>query len=148
MKKIESTDFKKFIGTWKTEGKILKSTNTSESDSELKVEGTDIYELVLDGFYILHKAVVLMGNEKSETFELIQLDDTENKTKMSFYNSKGESGLMSGFLDGKSFRIDGKELRFAGEFNEVETEMKGKWQITDEQNEWQDFLEMRFTKRE
>lgn len=55
MIKIETSNFKRFIGIWKTTGQISTENQT------LNLSGTDTYELILDGNYILHKADVIMG---------------------------------------------------------------------------------------
>ena len=63
----------------------------------------DSYELILDGNYILHKADVMMGNERSETFELIKLYSSLDKAKMQYFNSKGEEGTMISFIINNEF---------------------------------------------
>jgi len=63
MAKIETSNFKRLIGIWKTTGQISIENQT------FNLTGTDTYELILEGNNILHKADVIMGNEKSETLE-------------------------------------------------------------------------------
>ena len=55
MIKIAETGFKRLIGIWKTEGTI------KNEEGDVTLEGTDSYELILDGNYILHRANVKMG---------------------------------------------------------------------------------------
>jgi len=66
-KGIEYEYLNKFAGRWNTEGKIP----SSETSPEINISGTDTYEWILGGFFLLHKADVIIGNEKSETFEVI-----------------------------------------------------------------------------
>ena len=77
MTQIETSIFKRLIGVWKTSGRILSDGKT------LILRGTDSYEIILDGNFILHKADVLMGNERSETVEIIELEDSE-KAQMKY----------------------------------------------------------------
>ncbi|HMR84537.1 MAG TPA: hypothetical protein PKE30_15445, partial [Niabella sp.] len=88
MNKIENSNFKRLIGVWKTTGDI------KSGQDNLKLAGIDKYELILDGNYILHKADVKMGNDKSETLEIIKLDNSFDKAIMQYFNTKGEDGIM------------------------------------------------------
>ena len=142
--RIESTEFKKLIGTWKTEGLILATENTPE----MKIAGTDTYELILDGYFILHKADVLMGNEKSQTFELIGLDETPGHATLEYYDNQGATGKMTGTLKNNELKIGGKEIRFQGKLNDNENQIKGTWEKMNHQNKWERFLEMKLTKTE
>lgn len=141
MVKIGTSSFKRLIGIWKTKGIILSDR------SNLKLEGTDTYELMLDGNYILHKADVLMGNEKSETFEIIELDNSPDKAKMQYFNSKGESGVMSSSLNGANFNIDGNRIKFRGTITDENAEIIGNWYLQTEANDWKEFIELKLTKQ-
>ncbi len=118
----------------------------NDNNPEIKIVGTDTYELILDGFFILHKADVLMGNEKSQTFEIIGLDKTDNQATLEHYNNQGSSGKMTGTLKSNELKIDGEALRFRGQLNGSENQIKGMWEKLDNQNEWESFLEMKLTK--
>ena len=141
MGKIENSDFKRLIGKWNTEGKIL----TNQNDSEAKIIGTDSYEFILNGNFILHKAAVLMGNTKSETYEIIALENANEKVKMQYFNSEGENGIMAGFLKGNDFRIESENLKFKGTISNDNTSITGIWQQLSEDNNWLDFLEMKLS---
>lgn len=142
MGKIENSDFKRLIGKWNTEGRIL----TNQNDSESKIIGTDSYEFILNGNFILHKANVLMGNTKSETYEIIALENSNEKIKMQYFNSDGENGIMVGFLKENDFRIESENLKFKGTISNDNTLITGIWQQLSEENNWLDFLEMKLSK--
>lgn len=143
-KRIENTEFRKLIGNWKTEGKILANQNSPE----MEIIGTDTYELILNGFFILHKADVIMGNEKSETFELIGLDNKNDQATLEHYNNHGSSGKMNGNLINNELTINGEFLRFKGNLNESENQLVGTWKKMDNRKVWTTFLEMKLTKIE
>jgi hypothetical protein len=140
--RIENTEFKKLIGKWKTEGKIL----VTENSPEIKITGTDTYELVLGGHFILHKADVQMGNEKSQTFEIIGLVDPNGQAIFEHYNNQGSSGKMYGTLINNALRINGEFLRFKGSVNDSENQIDGRWEKWDDQNGWKYFLEIKLIK--
>ncbi|HLU89062.1 MAG TPA: DUF1579 family protein [Cyclobacteriaceae bacterium] len=139
--RIENSEFLKLIGAWKTEGRILAKDN----EPEVNISGTDNYELILDGFFILHKADVLMGKNRGETFELISLDDATQAT-FSYYNNQSESGKMTGKLQNNRLTIEGDGLQFEGLLNDEGSQLTGVWRLADGQGQWVDWMEIRLSK--
>lgn len=139
--KIESSNFKRLIGTWNTQGKIYSEENT------LVLAGTDSYEFILNGNCILHKAEVKMGDEEVETFELILLDTSLEKVAMHYYNSKGETGAMKGTLEENEFNIENESLKFDGRINEENSELVGKWYRIADDGRWVVFIDLKLTKQ-
>jgi hypothetical protein len=142
--RIENTHFKKLIGKWRTEGRILES----DKNPERKITGTDTYHFILGGFFILHKADVLMGNVKSETYEVIGLDKSNDQATLQHYNNQGSSGKMTGTLKNGELRINGDGLRFKGLFNDNDKKIEGTWEKLADEKNWVEFLKMNFTKIE
>ncbi len=136
MKKIEISNFKRLVGIWKTTGEI------KSGKENLKLIGLDSYELILDGNFILHKADVKMGNERSETFEIIGLESSSEMAKMQYFNSKGEDGIMWSSIFNNEFNIEGNGLKFNGTINEENTRISGKWYIQTESEGWIDFIDL------
>ena len=58
---------------------------------------------------------------KSETFEIIALDNSIEKGKLQYYNSKGESGVMTSSLAKNNFQIKGDKIKFEGTINDENT---------------------------
>jgi len=137
----ETNNFKRLIGTWKTEGVVLTGNEKSA------LIGTDSYGFILDGNYILHKADVTMGNEKSHTFEIISFDNTPEKANMQYYNSKGESGGMTAFLNADIFIINGDKIKFEGRIDAANTKVVGKWFVQGEGGQWTDFIDLTLTRQ-
>lgn len=137
---IKTSNFKRLIGTWVTSGQVF----TEKGIMELK--GTDSYEWILDGNFILHKADVTMGNEKSETFEMVILETPIDKAQMKYFNSKGESGTMQSELKDNAFNIQGNGIKFNGTINNENTEIVGKWYLRSESKGWERFIELKLKK--
>ncbi len=141
--RIDQSDYSIFIGDWETEGKIL----STDGNPEMEIRGTDTYEVILDGFFILHKADVMMGTEKSQTFELMWLEGSGEEVTLQYYNNAGESGVMQGALVNDIWKIDGKDLRFEGHFNNDHTQLKGIWQRLTADQRWGNFIEIRLSRK-
>lgn len=141
MNKIENSNFKRLVGVWKTTGDI------KSGQDNLKLIGIDSYELILGGNYILHKADVKMGNDRSETLEIIKLDNSLDNAKMQYFNTKGEDGIMISSIINSEFKIEGTGLKFIGVINEENTKISGKWYIQTKNEEWADFIDLNLEKQ-
>jgi hypothetical protein len=138
---MPTNNFQRLIGVWKTEGVVIAE------NGNLELQGTDSYELILDGKYILHKANVKMGEEKNETFEMMSLVDSLERAGMHYFNSKGESGVMTGYLEGNNFVIEGDRIKFKGSIDDMNTKIVGKWYLQPPDNEWTEFIYITLTKQ-
>ena len=142
MTKIDTSPFKKLIGVWKTTGVIFTGEET------LQLNGIDSYEFILEGNFILHKADVMMGLERSETIEIISLDGDPESATMHYFNSKGESGFMKSEIENNDFFIHGKGIKFTGTFNDKATEINGKWFLQADDKSWKPFIELKLERQE
>lgn len=138
--KIENSIYQKLVGIWKTRGEVEKEGKS------LILDGTDTYEIVFDGHFILHKADVLMGNERNQTLEMISLNP-DGRAGMKYFNSKGEKGEMTGEISGDAFHIDGEGIRFRGRFESGTSVINGKWSLRSEDGNWQDFISIKLVKQ-
>ena len=141
MNKMDKSNFIKLIGNWKTEGTIFNDKGNSE------LIGTDTYEFILEDNFILHKAEVKMGNEKSETYEIFELTDATEKAKMQYFNSKGENGMMTSSIKEDNYKINGEKIKFEGIFINKNKQLIGKWYLETSTNEWIKFIDMKLTKQ-
>lgn len=142
MNKITDSSFSRLIGVWETSG-IIKS-----SEGDVKITGIDSYEPVLENNYILHKADVRLGNNRSETMEFIKLDNLSNKAIMNYFNSNGEDGIMYGTIINDVFKIEGNGLRFEGNIGDGNTIIIGKWHIQADNENWVDYIDLTLKKRQ
>ena len=140
MTTIETSNFSRLIGIWITKGTIVTHTN------DLELLGIDTYEYILNENYILHKADVMMGDERTQTFEIISLTNSKERAKMQYYNSKGESGSMTSYLVKNVFKIKSSTMKFEGKFNVENTELIGKWFVK-ESDKWIDFIDLKLKKQ-
>lgn len=134
------SNFKRLIGIWRTTGSVISGERT------LQLSGTDSYEWILDGNYLLHKAHVKMGHERNETLEVIRPDHSGPKANMQYFNSKGEEGVMTGSIINNEFNIESETLKFSGTINSQNTLITGKWYRQTEDKKWVELIELRLEK--
>ena len=133
----------KFVGTWNTEAVI----SPSENNLEIKIQGTDSYEWIMDGFFLLHTADVIIGTENSKTHEVIGYDKSNDNYKMQYFNNKGDSGLMIATYDNGLWTFNGDNLRFKGGFNEKENVFSGIWEQCIESKFWTHLMDIELSKK-
>ncbi len=141
MEKIADSDFKRLIGVWKTSGTV------KSDQGDLTLSGIDSYELVLDGNFILHKADVKMGNEHSETVEMIHSAGSLDQATMQYFNSRGEDGKMTSSIIDNEFTIIGNGLKFKGTIDKHDTLVIGKWYSKGESETWNEFIELKLERQ-
>jgi hypothetical protein len=141
-KSLEYDQLNRFVGKWKTTGRIP----ASGENPEIKVSGSDTYEWLPGGFFLLHKVDVLLGDDKNETIEIIGFDKERKLYTMQHYDNKGNSGFMTADYKDEVWTFLGDNLRFRGGFKEQDTEFSGVWEQSSNGKDWTHFMEIRLTK--
>jgi len=138
---MESLHF--LIGRWNTEGEI----KAREGNAASKFTGTDSYEWILDGHYILHKVEVTMNNKKVEAFEIIGGFDPETKRyKMRSFDNQGIFTEMEGYLDERgAFHILGDKMRAQLAVIDKNT-MTAHWENSKDNQKWAPWMELTLSK--
>ncbi len=138
IKEIEYTHLDKFVKKWNTEGHVLPTENSPE----IKIKGTDTYEWLPGGFFLLHKVDVLVGDDKNQTFEIIGFDKLANHFTMQHYDNKGNSGFMIATLVDDLWTFTGETLRFKGGFSLGNKKFSGIWEQSADGKIWTHFMDI------
>lgn len=77
-----------FVGTWNTKGR----TRASGSEPAIEIVGTDSYEWLPGGFFLIHRVDVHMGSEKVDALEIIGYDVASQSYPTRFFDSQGNTG--------------------------------------------------------
>lgn len=133
----------KFVGKWHTEGLIPGTHNTPV----ISIKGTDTYMWIVDGYFLLHTADVTIGDDNSQTHEIIGYDYLNNHYTMQHYNNKGNSGLMTATVKDNIWTFVGDDLRFTGGFNEEEDEFTGIWEHHSMTSGWSHLMNIKLSKK-
>lgn len=133
------------IGKWKSEGETV-GTDTEPS---IPIRGTDTYEWLPGGFFVIHHVDVKMGDEQVNTIEMIGGQEEEQGFPMRSFDNQGNFSTMYATVD-----ADGKWL-FADDATRAHVmisgdgqSMKAHWERSEDGSNWQPWMEMRFTKME
>jgi hypothetical protein len=138
----EYDQLNKFVGHWSTEGKIRASGSTPEAN----VSGTDSYEWLPGGFFLLHKADASIGDVRTQTTEIIGFDQTYHGFIMRHFDSKGSSGLMIASCIDDAWTFLGETLRFTGGFKKGHKEFSGIWEKSSDKKNWVPFMDIKLTR--
>ena len=129
------------IGKWKTSGRIFATPGTPQ----INIEGTDSYEWELSGQFILHRADVLMGREKTEVIELIGEDrDKNGEYLLRSFDNQGNFASMNGKINEVGIlEINGDKMR--ARLRSKEDKMVAEWEKTEDGKTWLPWMELEFT---
>lgn len=141
-KPLEYQELSRFVGKWKTTGTIP----ASDASPEIKVSGSDTYEWLPGGFFLLHKVNVLLGDDKNETLEIIGFDKKKNCYTMQHYDNKGNSGFMTADCKDEVWTFLGENLRFKGRFKKRDTEFSGVWEQSSDGINWTYLMDIKLIK--
>lgn len=125
-----------FIGVWNTTG-ILEA---GLGNADIEVKGTDSYEWMPGGFFMLHKVDVMMGEERNESLEIIGYDEDRQTFTMHAFDNKGVETTMSAEYKNGLWLFYNAQLRFEGGFNDKRTLLSGSWLQKDDHSHWQQFI--------
>lgn len=131
----------KFVGHWKTTGWI-PATGTTPA---IKIHGTDTYQWLPGGFFLLHTVDVYVGDDHNETTEIIGFDKQKELYTMQHYDNKGNSGVMTAVCKDDVWVFNGDNLRFTGGFKNRDKEFSGIWEQSNGKD-WQHFMDIKLSK--
>jgi len=130
-----------FVGTWHTTGNMKTGVETND----ILITGTDTYEWLPGGFFLLHKVNVLMGTERKESLEIIGFDASTNTYPMHFFDNQGESGMMHASEHHGIWTFASDNLRFTGAFSEDSNTISGIWEQNVDDN-WELLMDIKLVR--
>jgi hypothetical protein len=132
------------IGKWNTEGEII----AHDRNAATKFKGTDTYEWILDGHFILHKVDVEMNNEKILATEIIgEFDGVTKRYKMRSFDNHGVFTEMEGHFDEQgTFHILGDKMRSKLSVTDSNT-LTAHWENSVDNQTWLPWMDLTLTKQ-
>ncbi|QDW24213.1 DUF1579 domain-containing protein [Pedobacter sp. KBS0701] len=123
-----------YIGKWKTEG----LTQSGEV-----ITGTDTYEWIEGGFFLMHKIDVTFNKKKIQSLEIIHYDDMEDVFRSQSFDNAGKIAISTLKIYDDIILIFADTERFKGNFkgNTIE----GLWEQFNG-NCWEPWMDIKLTK--
>lgn len=131
-----------FVGKWNTAG-YAKASATRPA---VEIRGTDSYEWLPGGFFLLHRVDVQMGSERNESIEVIGFDASSNTYPMHFFDNRGNTGTMRAKFNNGTWTFLSDALRFTGSFSEDGKTLSGRWEQSADGTTWTHWMDIRLTK--
>lgn len=130
-----------FVGTWRTEGRVLPTADTPPAE----IIGTDSYEWLAGGFFLVHRVDVRMGGEPVEAIEIIGWDAESGTYSMRSYDNHGNEELMRMTERDGTWTVQGESARFTGAFSDGGGVLSGHWERR-EVDRWLPWMDVRLTR--
>jgi hypothetical protein len=89
---------------------------------------------------------VLMGDSRMEGFEIIGYDVTSKTFRLQSFDNSGNIDVMSGFIQNGEWFFSNEKLRFKGNFSESGHRLTGTWELSDDGQHWQHFMDVQLEK--
>jgi hypothetical protein len=131
------------VGLWDSQGHTIANGGPA-----IEIKGTDTYEWFPGEFFLVHRADVLVGDERVNVLEMIGPYDAATRTyPMRSFDSQGNFIVMQASLnDAGSWTFEGISERATLTINPDLDSMTAHWeQLRD--NDWHPWMEMTFTRR-
>ena len=129
-------------GRWRTQGQTVA---TKDAPS-IKIEGTDTYEWLPGGFFMIHRVDVRMGTDDAKTLEVIGYDVATNTYLTTFFDNLGNTGSYRATVHGDVWTFQGAADRATLTIRDRGNTMRAHWERTDDGVHWQDWMEISLTR--
>jgi hypothetical protein len=133
------------VGTWRTQGQTV----ASPTDPSIEIDGTDSYEWLGGGFFLVHRVDVRMGKEKVEAIEIIGSYDASTQTypMRSFDNQGNFVTMRASVSEDGIWTFAGESERATLTIGDDGDTMTAKWERSeDDGSNWWPWMDMKFTK--
>jgi Protein of unknown function (DUF1579) len=145
------------VGRWRSEGRIV-------GDAPVPITGTDIYEWLPGGFFLVHHVDVVIGEERVQAIELIgEYDPATDSFTARAYDNLGSITIMHARVDDEgvwTFTGGGDvapvaqpssadangAVRSTLTVDADRSSMTARWERSDDGARWQPWMDMTFTR--
>lgn len=132
-----------FSGKWQTSGEVLGRPPGSTST----FHGSDTFEWLPGGFFMVHRWDVDMPDGKSEGIEIIGFDATHSGYSIFSFDNQGSATLMKGSTQDGRWTFTGDLMRFTGALDDDGNVVSGKWEMRSDPNSpWEPWMNVTLKK--
>jgi hypothetical protein len=131
-----------FVGVWKTTGNIL----ASEAEPATSIVGTDTYEWLPGGFFLLHRVDVRMGDQEVKATEIIGHDAAAQTYRThAFDNQGGYATYEASYRDG-IWVFTGETERVTLVASDGGNTLTGNWMKKSDDATWRPWMDITLTR--
>lgn len=130
-----------FAGRWRTAGQVL----ATDDAPALEIDGTDEYEWLPGGWFLLHRVDVRIGGERVQALEVIGWEAERGAYFMRSFDSQGNAGEMHATQRDGVWTFQGDTERFTGGFGEHGHTLSGRWERRDGDG-WLPWMDIHLTR--
>jgi len=133
-----------FVGRWNTDGQ----TWATPSGPAVRINGTDTYEWLPGGFFLLHRVDVCIGDEEIKTIEIIGYDALSQTFPMHYFDNQGNSGTYQASVRDGIWTFVGESERSRVVFSDGGNAITASWEYSGDGLNWLPLMEVKLTKVE
>ena len=134
--------FATIAGRWRTSGRVL-------GDPATTVTGSDVYEVLLGGHFLVHHVDVTMGGKRVQVIEIIGEPDGRGGYLARSYDSEVNAEVMRVAIDDQGvfrFRGDAERTRATLTVAPDGASMHATWDRSDDGATWRPWMDISFTR--
>lgn len=128
-----------FVGRWSTHARLVDDEGRPAGE----FVGTDAYEWLPGGFFLLHRVAGRMEGAEVHVLEIVGWDAARGVYTTRSYDNGGNAATYEARLEGRAWSIDGASERFAGAFGEDGRTLEGRWERRAADGRWVRWMEIR-----
>ncbi|GAA2574141.1 hypothetical protein GCM10010411_02400 [Actinomadura fulvescens] len=132
------------VGRWRSEGRTVPA----DGEPPVRIAGSDVYEWLAGGFFLVHHVDVRMGGDTVEVIEMIGPYDPATGTyPMRSFDDQGNFTTMHAAVDDRGvWTFTGGAERATLTIAEDGSTMSARWERTDDGSTWLHWMDMTFAR--
>lgn len=131
-----------FVGIWNTTG-VIKG---ADAMPDLPINGTDVYEWLPGGFFLLHRVDVFLGEARAQSIEIIGFDPGLGQYTLHSFDHQGHTALMHATVQNGVWTFKGTTMRFTGQFSADGDTITGIWEQAIDGQHWTHWMDIQLTR--
>lgn len=134
-------------GRWRTQGRTIETREAAEA----VIDAVDTYEWLPGGFALLHTVDARVGDERVEGAEIIGWDSAREAYVTQYFGSDGPNAYEASLAEEDGvlvWSMRSARDRFTGTFSDDRNTITGHWELLDDEQNWQPWMEITLTRDE
>jgi hypothetical protein len=128
-----------FVGKWNTKGQ----TKAGSNGEALLITGTDSYEWLPGGFFLVHRWDVRMGSEESKGIEIIGYDEKTKAYPTYSFDNQGNTGTYQASVRDGVWAFRARSERATVTISEDGHTITANWERLNDGMNWQPWMELK-----